>query len=85
MISPRDDHEVQRQLAQWKQIDDEAGRAATARRHHVLQASGRPVDEYAFREKPNDWVHRDWMRPIRFVYRNIPQGVRLQVKKRLAK
>ena len=85
MISPRDDHEVQRLLAQWKQIDDEAGRAATARRHRVLQASGSPVDEYKFREKPNDWVHRDWMRPIRFVYRNIPQGVRLQVKKRLAK
>jgi hypothetical protein len=50
-----------------------------------LQASGRPVDEYQFREKPNDWVHRDWMRPIRFVYRNIPKGFRLQLKKRLAK
>ena len=85
MISPRDDHEVQRLLAQWKQIDDEAGRAATARRHHVLRASGRPVEEYKFGEKPGDWVHRDWMRPIRFVYRNIPQGFRLQVKKRLAK
>ena len=85
MISPRDNHEVQRLLAQWKQIDDEAERAATARRHHVLQTSGRPVVEYKFREKPNDWVHRDWMRPIRFVYRNIPQGFRLQVKKRLAK
>ncbi|MFM1837509.1 MAG: hypothetical protein RLZZ327_383, partial [Actinomycetota bacterium] len=28
---------------------------------------------------------RDWMRPIRFVYRNIPRGVRMELKKRLAK
>lgn len=85
MISPRSPHEIDALLAQWAQVDHDAGVAAAARRHQVLQASGRPVDEYEFREKPNDWVHRDWMRPIRFVYRNIPQGFRLQVKKRLAK
>jgi hypothetical protein len=85
VISPRDDHEVQHQLAEWQRLDDEAGRAAATRRHHMLQTSGRPVDEYAFPEIPNDWVHRDWMRPFRFVYRNIPKGFRLQLKKRLVK
>lgn len=85
MIAPRSPHEIDALLAQWAQVDHAAGLAATARRHQVLQASGRDVEEYAFIDKPGDWVHRDWMRPIRFVYRNIPQGFRLQVKKRLAK
>ena len=85
MISPRSEHDVEQQLAAWARIDDEAGRTAAIRRKATLTALGLEVRDYEFREKPNDWVHRDWMRPIRFVYRNIPKGLRMELKKRLAK
>lgn len=85
MITPRSPRDIDALLAHWAQVDDEAGRTAAARRQHVLQASGRAVEEYEFHEMPNDWVHRDWMRPIRFVYRNIPKALRMQMKKRLVK
>ena len=85
VITPRSPHDINALLAHWAQVDDEAGRTAAARRQHVLQASGRAVEEYEFHEMPNDWVHRDWMRPIRFIYRNIPKALRMQMKKRLVK
>lgn len=72
-------------MQRWSSIDEEAGRRAAQRRREYLQATGRPVIEYQFGERPNDWVHRDWMRPARFLYRNIPLGIRTQLKKRLAK
>ncbi len=65
-------------------VDERAGNTAAARRVAVLTGRGVEVVEYEFRERPNDWVHRDWMRPVRFVYRNIPRGIRMQLKKRLA-
>jgi hypothetical protein len=85
MLSPRAANDVEQLLAKWQQTDDDAGRAAAIRRQAVLRAQGVEIRDYEFREKPNDWVHRDWMRPIRFVYRNIPRGVRMELKKRLAK
>ncbi len=85
MITPRSPHEIDALLAYWARVDDEAGRTAAARRHHMLRASGHAVQDYEFHEMPNDWVHRDWMRPIRFVYRNIPRALRMQMKKRLVK
>ena len=85
MLSPRAANDVEQLLARWQQADDDAGRAAAIRRQAVLRAQGVEIRDYEFREKPNDWVHRDWMRPIRFVYRNIPRGVRMELKKRLAK
>ncbi len=85
MITPRSPHDINALFAHWAWVDDEAGRTATARRQHVLQASGRAVEEYEFHEMPNDWVHRDWMRPVRFIYRNIPKALRMQMKKRLVK
>ncbi|MGA1169833.1 MAG: hypothetical protein ACO3V2_05440 [Ilumatobacteraceae bacterium] len=85
MLSPRAANDVEQLLAMWQQADDDAGRAAAIRRQAVLRAQGVEIRDYEFREKPNDWVHRDWMRPIRFVYRNIPRGVRMELKKRLAK
>ena len=84
-MKPRDSQEVDAILQRWSSIDEDAGRRAAQRRREFLQRSGRPLTEYQFGERPNDWVHRDWMRPLRFMYRNIPPGVRLQLKKRLAK
>jgi len=43
------------------------------------------VRDYEFHKKPNDWIHLDWLRPIRFVYRNLPFGLRMALKKRLAR
>lgn len=85
MISPKNSQEVEQLLARWAATDDAAGNQAVKRRRATLAARGEKLQEYAFREKPNDWVHRDWMRPIRFVYRNIPTVVRMQLKKRLVK
>ena len=28
-----------------------------------------------------DWVHRNWLRPIRFFYRHIPKPIRFTIKK----
>ena len=28
-----------------------------------------------------DWVHRNWLRPIRFFYRHIPKPIRFAIKK----
>lgn len=85
MISPRSDHEVEQQLAAWARIDDAAGSTACARRELNLQHRGLEIRDYEFHRKPNDWVHRDWLRPVRFIYRNIPKGLRMELKKRLAK
>jgi hypothetical protein len=82
----RDAREIDATLQRWAQIDADAGRRAAERRREVLGA--RPSDElpeYEFSKKPNDWVHLDWMRPIRFLYRNLPFGLRMALKKRLVR
>ena len=84
-VTPRDQRAVEQLLQQWAAIDDDAGRRAAERRREYLRRAGRPLTEYQFGERPNEWVHRDWMRPLRFLYRNIPVGVRMQIKKRLAR
>ena len=85
MITPKANSEVEQLLTQWAQVDERAGEVATRRRHTTLRSRGEEIRDYEFQAKPNDWVHRDWLRPIRFVYRNIPKGLRMQLKKRLAK
>lgn len=85
VLTRRSNDEVERLLAHWARIDDEAGRTAAERRRRVLESRGLPVRDYEFPEPANDWVHLDWMRPLRFVYRNIPVGIRRQIKKRLVK
>ncbi|MEK0443168.1 MAG: hypothetical protein ACO3D1_05990 [Ilumatobacteraceae bacterium] len=86
MKQPRAAAEVEALLAQWSQRDDEAGNRAAARRQAALSASGASlVRDYEFHKKPNDWIHLDWLRPIRFVYRNLPFGLRMALKKRLAR
>lgn len=86
MNSPKTAHDIEATLEQWRRIDEEVGQLAAERRRAVLGArSITDIPEYGFGEKPNDWVHLDWMRPLRFVYRNLPFGFRMALKKRMAK
>lgn len=82
----RDAHEVAAQLERWAAVDAEAGDRAARRRAAALPSrSTRDGREYEFQKKPNDWIHLDWLRPIRFLYRNLPFGLRMALKKRLAR
>jgi hypothetical protein len=86
MNSPRDPREVEAVLQQWEAVDREHGARAAARRAAALASRGDDiVRDYEFHAKPNDWVHLDWMRPVRFFYRNLPFGLRMALKKRLAR
>jgi hypothetical protein len=83
---PRTAAEVQSLLDRWALVDEDAGARAAARRAAAVSASGASlVRDYEFHKKPNDWIHLDWLRPIRFVYRNLPFGLRMALKKRLAR
>jgi hypothetical protein len=86
MNSPHDPREVQALLERWEAVDREQGARAAARRTAALASRGDSiVRDYEFHAKPNDWVHLDWMRPLRFFYRNLPFGLRMALKKRLAR
>ena len=44
-------------------------------------------DSFAKRDQVSrrgDWVHRNWLRPIRFFYRHIPKPIRFTIKKLFA-
>jgi len=82
----RNADEVARTLEHWAAVDAAAGEQAARRRGAVLRAHGQDLArDYEFHKKPNDWVHLDWMKPIRFLYRNLPFGLRMALKKRLAR
>jgi hypothetical protein len=86
MNSPRDPNEVQALLELWEAVDREQGARAAARRTAAHASRGDAmVRDYEFHAKPNDWVHLAWMRPVRFFYRNLPFGLRMALKKRLAR
>ena len=41
-------------------------------------------DSFAKRDQVSrrgDWVHHNWLRPIRFFYRHIPKPIRFTIKK----
>lgn len=81
-----DAREIESMLKRWAEVDAEAGRIAAERRRQVLGArASDELPEYEFGKKPNDWVHLDWMRPLRFMYRNLPFGLRMALKKRLVR
>ena len=81
-----DAREIESMLKRWAEVDAEAGRMAAERRREVLGArASDELPEYEFGKKPNDWVHLDWMRPLRFMYRNLPFGLRMALKKRLVR
>lgn len=81
-----DARDIESMLKRWAEVDAEAGRIAAERRREVLGArASDELPEYEFGKKPNDWVHLDWMRPLRFMYRNLPFGLRMALKKRLVR
>ncbi|MEN9286089.1 MAG: hypothetical protein RLZ29_368 [Actinomycetota bacterium] len=81
-----DARDIESMLKRWAEVDAEAGRIAAERRRQVLGArASDELPEYEFGKKPNDWVHLDWMRPLRFMYRNLPFGLRMALKKRLVR
>ncbi|MEK0414951.1 MAG: hypothetical protein RL352_348 [Actinomycetota bacterium] len=81
-----DARDIESMLKRWAEVDAEAGRMAAERRREVLGArASDELPEYEFGKKPNDWVHLDWMRPLRFMYRNLPFGLRMALKKRLVR
>ena len=44
-------------------------------------------DSFAKRDQVSrrgDWVHRNWLRPIRFFYRHMPKPIRFTIKKLFA-
>lgn len=86
MKQSRDASEIQATLDRWIAVDAQAGERAARRREATLTARGEVgLRDYEFHKKPNDWVHLDWMRPIRFVYRNLPFGLRMALKKRMVR
>ncbi|MFM7898685.1 MAG: hypothetical protein ACKO97_06955 [Actinomycetota bacterium] len=82
----RDATEVAATLERWAKADAQAGERAAQRRAATLQTQGeRDLHDYEFRKAPNDWIHLDWVRPIRFIYRNLPFRLRMTLKKRMAR
>ena len=73
-------------LAALSTRDAAAGERATATRHAALRARGEDPAPYAFPPDRSevrriDWVHRGWLRPVRFVFRHLPVGLRRLAKK----
>jgi len=86
MTSLHDPRDIESTLERWRKTDEAAGLQAAERRRVALGAQSLDeIPEYEFGVKPNDWVHLDWMRPIRFIYRNLPFSLRVTLKKRLVR
>ena len=87
MVSPTfDPAVVQQKIEVLAERDAEfAKMAKTREQQRQLERYGE-VREYSF--PPNtsqvhvsNWVHSGWMRPVRFIYRNIPRPLRKMIKK----
>jgi len=87
MVSPKFDPAiVQKKMQDLAARDAEFVKLAEARERDRQIAKFGAVREYEF--PPNrsqihvtDWVHRSWLRPFRFVYRNIPRPLRKLIKR----
>ena len=89
MVSPLfDPGVVQKKIDELAQRDAEFAKLAESReQRRQLEIYG-SVREYEF--PPNtsqihmtNWVHAYWLRPVRFIYRNMPRGLR-KILKRLS-
>ncbi len=81
-----DDAGIAAYLARLAAADAAAGERATATRHDVLRRRGEVPGPYAFPPDRSeirriDWVHRGWLRPLRFIFRHMPGSLRRLVKK----
>ncbi len=81
----------QRALDDLAQRDIEIGNRAQARVASIYGPTASSSlgtydfsDSFAKRDQVSrrgDWVHRNWLRPIRFFYRHIPKPIRFAIKK----
>ena len=87
MVSPQfDPVVVQKKIEVLAERDAELAKLAHTREHQRQNKRFGEVREYSF--PPNtsqvhvtNWVHSGRMRPVRFVYRNIPRPLRKLIKK----
>ncbi len=87
MVSPAfDPVVVQKKIDALVERDAEFAKMARAREEQRQIARFGEIREYSF--PPNtsqvhvtNWVHSSWMRPARFIYRNIPRRLRRLIKK----
>ncbi len=87
MVSPLFDPTIVQQKinALTKRDKEFAERAEVLERDRQIQKYGAPRP-YEFAPNTSqvhvtEWVHSGWMRPLRFVYRNIPRPLRKLIKK----
>lgn len=81
----------QRALDELVQRDIEVGSRAQARVASIYgPTASSSLGTYDFSDsfaksdqvsRRGDWVHRSWLRPIRFFYRHIPKPIRFAIKK----
>jgi len=87
MVSPNlDPATVQERMEDLAARDAEFVKLAESRERDRQIAEFGAVRKYEF--PPNttqvhvtDWVHQPWLRPFRFVYRNIPRPLRRIIKR----
>ncbi|NBU60865.1 MAG: hypothetical protein EBS27_03715 [Actinobacteria bacterium] len=87
MVSPAfDPVVVQKKIDALVERDAEFAKMARAREEQRQIVRFGEIREYSF--PPNtsqvhvtNWVHSSWMRPARFIYRNIPRPLRRLIKK----
>jgi hypothetical protein len=87
MVSPIFDPVVVQQKidALTKRDNEFAQRAEVIERDRQIQKYGAPRP-YEFAPNTSqvhvtNWVHRGWLRPLRFVYRNTPRSLRKILKR----
>jgi len=87
MVSPIfDPVVVQQKIADLVVRDAEFAKLAESRERQRQPERFAKAHEYSF--PPNttqvhvtNWVHQSWLRPFRFVFRNIPRPLRRLIKK----
>ena len=96
-LQPVDDAEAarrQRSLDQLIARDSEIGERAKLRVAKIYGPTATSSlgtydfsDSFAKRDQVSrrgDWVHRNWLRPVRFFYRHVPKPIRFAIKKLFA-
>ena len=82
---------ISRALDQLIARDSEVGERAKSRVANIYGPTATSSlgtydfsDSFAKRDQVSrrgDWVHRNWLRPIRFFYRHVPKPIRFAIKK----
>jgi len=78
--------DIDARLSALTDADTEIAQRAKARVVAYRRTNGIGDEPYAFptyksAEERKVWVHKWWVRPLRFVYRNLPAGLRSRIKR----